>query len=254
MKRAFQRMWDEIRRGENVEVYLLIFLSFSTLILNTINIVPSEYLSSITFAVLGLLAISTLGNRYHVERYYKNLTQSASSIFSDDYPIEWKEDFEEAKDLCLVGVRLARTIRGNYLLLEQKLKKGHKIRVLVVHPDGSAIEMAAARNIAPSARDTTILGAEIRRTLQLLADLRQINPDCLEVRTILSPLTFGAMGINMKSVNGVLYLEHFPYRTGDAAVPKFTLHSKDGRWYEFSKDEIINLWEHGLDWHETNSP
>lgn len=88
----------------------------------------------------------------------------------------------------------------------------------------------------------------IRDSLVSLCGLQQIAPDKLEIRTINNPLTFGAVCMNPEAASGVLYLEHFPFRTVPGAMPRFVLRASDGRWYDFFKKEIQALWDAGVEW------
>jgi hypothetical protein len=148
----------------------------------------------IILAVLGLIAISTLGNRYRLEELSHKLTQS-NELFLDEFPARLKDDFEAGKEVWLVGVTLARTVKTYYVAMERKIRKGHIIKVLLVHPEGPPIEMAETRIYGRMDVQRTI--GDIRNTLQDLCDLRAIAPDRLQIRTIKKP--FGIRCYSNKS-------------------------------------------------------
>lgn len=243
---ALRRIWDDLRSGENIDLYITVIVAVGLAILNLVGVAPQTYLAPITLAVLGLLAITSLGNRYRIEELLQRQTQSIDSFYMEEYPSSFKDDFEAAEELWLVGVSLRRTVQVNYPMIEQKLRQGHTIKVLLVHPEGAGIEMAVARNYAR--REMEPKSNEIRFNLQLLCDLRKISPDKLEVRTIQHPLAYGVTAVNPDIASGVLYLEHYCFRVASDSLPRFVLRAKDGRWYDFFKNEIRALWNAGVEW------
>lgn len=176
--------------------------------------------------------------------------QDASSFFGEEFPPDFWENYSNARDLWLIGLTLRRWL--DYKKLGKKLQQGHTIRVLLVHPKGDALEMAASRYCSEEHRKATEL--RIENSLRQFCELRKTAPQQMEIRTIQNPLTFGAICINPDSTSGVLYLEHFPYRTVSDALPKFVLRASDGRWYRFFNEEIHTLWNDGVAWECSDSP
>lgn len=146
------------------------------------------------------------------------------------------------------GVTIRGTLRNHYGQMEDKLRKGHRIKVLLVHPDGPAVDLAASRYYATTGRDSARRSMQIGDSLNSLCGLKRIANSNLEIRTIQNPLTFGAICTSPDSVSGALYLEHFPFRTAPDSLPKYVLYSADGKWYDFFRKEILALWECGTQW------
>jgi hypothetical protein len=197
--RLLKRIWDDVKKGENIDLYVTVVVAFGLVLLDLIGFAPQNWLSSIILAVLGLIAISTLGNRYRLEELSHKLTQS-NELFLDEFPARLKDDFEAGTEVWLVGVTLARTVKTYYVAMERKIRKGHIIKVLLVHPEGPPIEMAETRIYGRMDVQRTI--GDIRNTLQDLCDLRAIAPDRLQIRTIKNPLAYGAIAINPDSPLG----------------------------------------------------
>jgi hypothetical protein len=197
-------------------------------------------------AILGLLAIAMLGNRYKVEEGLNNLRQVPGSLFQEKFPPSLDSDLEKSKELWLVGVTLGRTIKTHYSLLEKKLARGDCVKVLLVNPDGVACEMAEMRVYGrPNVERNR---AEIRGNLGDFCDLAKMVPDKLEIRTLNYPLGFGGFAIDPDTASGILYLEHYPFKTPGGSIPKFVLQAGDSRWYDFFKTEMRTLWENGDPW------
>ena len=244
--KTLQKVWHDIRSGENIDLYLTVVVAASLATLNIFGVAPQSLLSPITLGVLALLAITSLGNRYRIERLVSAFSRSADSFFMEEFPPGVKNDFAEASETWLIGVSLSRTVKTYYSQIERKLGQGHTIRVLLVHPAGAGVEMAVSRNYAR--RDVALKSGDIHNTLQHLCDIRQNTPGKLEIRTIQSPLTYGAIVVDPNAASGALYLEHYCFRVSTESLPRFVLRASDGRWYDFFKKEMSTLWEAGVDW------
>lgn len=76
--KLLENFWREIKRGENVELYVTIVLAFGLVLLNVLGVHISEGLAeSLTLTVLGLLAVSALVNRRRLEQLPKKLLRNA---------------------------------------------------------------------------------------------------------------------------------------------------------------------------------
>jgi hypothetical protein len=241
-----QRVWNDIRKGENIDLYVTIVVAISLTILNLIGTAIQVYLAPVTLAVLALLAVTSLGNRYRIEELLRKQTRSLDDFYQEEYPPVYKEDFEAAEELWVIGISLHRTVQNNYSVIERKIEQGHCVRVLLVNPEGPGVEMAVQRNYAR--REVEPKSNDIRFTLQLLCDLKSIASDRLEIRTIRYPLAYGATAVNPNTASGILYLEHYCFRVSSESWPKFVLHASDGKWYDFFSREIRALWEAGVEW------
>jgi hypothetical protein len=241
-------MWDDIRRGENIDLYLTIVAALVFVVLNLVGVASPTLLAPLTLAVLGLLAITNLGNRHRMEELMTEEALTLNDFFREEYPATYQEDVDGAAELWLVGVSLNRTIKSQYLRLEQKLRRGDHLRVLLVHPEGPGLEMAVERGY--TRRDVEMKGQEILSVLGLLEDLQALAPERLEVRTIQHPLSYGATLTNPDASNGAIYLEHYTFRVTTESYPRYMLRTQDGHWYDFFKTELRTLWEAGQVWNQ----
>jgi hypothetical protein len=244
----FRQILRDIKRGENVDLYVTVLVALGIAVLNLLGIAPQSLIASITLTVLGLLAVSALGNRHQFEELRRSFTRSIDDILLKEFPATLDEDFDSGKEIWLVGVTLRKFVAGKYIRIEEKLQKGHSIKILLVHPEGAAVELASSRYYAEINRDFNKTSSAIRDSLQTFCSLHKIAPDKVEIRTTQNPLTFGAIAVDLESSSGVLYLEHFPFRTVSGAMPKVVFRVGDGQWYEFFKREVYAIWNEGQDW------
>lgn len=241
-----QRAWHEIRSGENIDLYLTVIFAIAVAVLNLLGFTPQSVLGPITLAILGLLSITALGNRHRLEDLPTKLPYSGTPFFIDEFPPALYSSMADAPELWLIGATLSRTIKTHYHLIETKLKQGHSIRVMVIHPAGSGLEMASERSYVR--RDLQQEANDILITLGYLCDLKKAAPDSLDIRTIQYPLSFGAFAINPNSRDGSLYIENYPYRMAGESKPKFILTPQHGHWYDQYKQELGYLWSESSAW------
>ena len=245
--RLLRQAWDEIRRGENIDLYVAAPLAILVAVLGALGITSPQIISSLTLALLGLLATSLLINRHTVKDLTEKLEHSTDDTFLKELAdSEFETDLNAASDLWLVGVSLTTIIRIHYSLIERKLRAGHAVKALLVHPDGPAVEMAEMRSYGPANIERA--RNDIRNALQDLCSLGQVTLGRLEIRTIQHPLGHGVIAKDPETVLGTIYIQNYPFRTEGGSRPKFVLHVKDGFWYNFYKEELYNLWKSGTDW------
>lgn len=243
--RFFQRIWSEIKKGENFDLYLTVVASLILVLLNLIGIGQSMT-APLTLAVLALLAISLLGSRHQNEDLVARLSQTAETLFVEEFPSSLKNDFESAKELWLVGIALTTPINAYYSIMEEKLRKGHTIKVLMLHPESQAVEMSEARAYVKG--NVERARGEIQHSLQDFCELRQIAPEKMKIRTVSFLLGHGIVAADPETPQGALYISNYPFKTKGGSLPRFVLRPKDGRWYELYRQELKNLWESGEEW------
>lgn len=202
-------------------------------------------IGSIGFGLIGLgvyFEIKQNGNAS--EKSHGTGTVKAKDFFISDFPKKLETDFESAQEVWIVGITVRQFIQ--YVTIEQKLQKGHKIKVLLVHPDSVALSMAES-----FVHGRADIGERRSNSLSVLKDLcqlRKIYPKTLEIRTIDILMSHRIFAINPLSDTGFLYMHHYPYRPETNRVPKYVLSSKDGHWYSFFRQEMFNLWDSGIEW------
>ena len=58
--KLLNRIWQDVRRGENIDLYLTISIAIILSLLNILNLANPILVESVTLAVLGLLAVTSL--------------------------------------------------------------------------------------------------------------------------------------------------------------------------------------------------
>lgn len=207
---------------------------------------------SLTLVCVALLATGATRTILRLERLDATLGAVAGALPDHaplerrlllEFPPELRDHLAAARHARLVGVSLQRTLRQNYRLLAEKLDRGHVLELLVVDPAAPAMAAAAERYDSALTAEAAVEGAPTAATLELVERLRRHGQ--VELRLTAAPLTFGAISLPDLEGGGLLYLEHYAYKGGTDAIPKVVLSAHDGRWFEFFRAEVDELWSHG---------
>lgn len=235
-----RRIWKDIRQGEYFDGYITVAYSIILILLNLLGINLKEKLFTLILAFLVLLSISLLVNRYRLENIERKLSQKTDGILKRKFPDEHVEDLAKADEILLIGVSLSRTIRSNLSLFDQRLQQGASIKVLLVDPLSPAADIAASR--LPVGVNIERTQTDIQNSLLSLKSIAK-DRDCLEVRVINNPMSFGGMWLDTGASKGIIYLEQYSFKMQDEDVPKLVLHPEDGFWYSFYAKQAQTLWE-----------
>lgn len=248
MSNLIRRVWSEIRRGENVDVYLTIVVALILSLLNVLGLAPSSIIPAITLAVLALLALASLVSRHKMEDLSEKLSSTTRDGFIEEFDNQlFKNDLDAAHEIWFYGASLDGIPTQYYSLLEQKLKHSCKIRVLVIDPnDSRVLELSEMRAYANP--DVHRAQVKVLATLSDFCELRKLAPAKLQIRTLKFPITHRLIALNPSEPNGKLYISNYPFGTSGGSLPKFQLSGKDGRWFDLYRDEAVNLWKAGMDW------
>ncbi|MCB9444042.1 MAG: hypothetical protein H6669_07380 [Ardenticatenaceae bacterium] len=245
--RLLKQIWNDIRQGKNVDQYILIVAGIVVAILSLLGQTNPNFALAVILAALASLLFSGIEVRHQIEDLNKKFSSEDSGVqFLDEYPDGFRDNLRKAKELWVVSVRMSYMLNNYYSLLETVLKEGATVRVLLVNPDDKSFEYALGRSYASS-------GIEHNRAishgnLEHLCGLQSLAPDRMEIRTVNSPLTFGASLIDPDSSNGMIYLKHYAHKTPGGAKPAFVLTRKNKQWYDFFRQEIGLLWNDGSAW------
>ncbi|HJZ45654.1 MAG TPA: hypothetical protein VKE41_00765 [Roseiflexaceae bacterium] len=66
--RTLHRVWQNVRRGEHIDLYLTVVAAIVFVALNLFGVDVGRWMAPITLGALGLLATSLLGTRHHIDQ------------------------------------------------------------------------------------------------------------------------------------------------------------------------------------------
>jgi hypothetical protein len=235
-----RRVSDDLRRGQNIELYVTVTLSLCIALLSVFDVVDIKVVSATTLAVLALLAVSGLATRHQSEEARRRVAQLASNL-SSDVPADrflktrmpaLDKDIETAADIGLVGVTLTRTVRDLLPILDRRLRRGACIRVLVIDADSPARTEAVARS--RGADTPEFWPHRLASTIDLLGVLTSAAADesALQLRVLPYVPTFGMCSIDLAEEYGRIHVEVYQHQSIEQN-PSFSLRAdRDSHWYQ----------------------
>jgi len=128
-----KRIVDDIKRGENIDLYVTVILAIIVSVLNAIGIGNSALQNSLILAVLALLASAILGNRHRLDDINEKLDKDSDNQINSDVPASALDDFKRASEIWIVGVNANAALKYSYrTAIQEKLKKGEStVKVLL---------------------------------------------------------------------------------------------------------------------------
>ncbi len=259
--RILRRIWDDIRHGENIDLYVTVLAALTLAFLNLVGLASQALTTSIILTTLGILAISALNNRYHFERIKDSTDKALQGIektlkalqvkFGDRSPAEQffidhmpplAPYLEKARDIRISGVVLQRTIRDNLNIFATCLREGANIKIVLIDPDS-----IAARHTADEHFPLERLKAHFDATWQNLLWLsKQPNSKgTLEIRFSDEKAFANIIAIDAEKEYGIIFIEVRPQRwISGGSRPRFELRpGRDGYWFGYYKDQFDMLWK-----------
>ena len=241
-----KRVLADLRRGENLDLYFFVVAALSLAIFNGIGSAPARLIESVTLALLGLLAAYSLGVRERLTNINDRLTGS-KTLLCDEIPFQTKESvISEAKEVFVIGITLNRTMVTFYSHLEEKVRSGQKVKVLLVEPNSEAIRLTPQRVYRPTSEK--LLSRKIIDSIELLDSLKTVAPGLVEVKTLDFPIPFGCIASNLDSQNSSILIEHYSYKTPTDTPCLILTKKKEPHWHNVYRTQVLNLWETGKTW------
>jgi hypothetical protein len=239
-------IWSEIKRGENIDLYVTVLVSFGLILLNLLNISTEKYSASITIAILGLLAMSSLITRNRIEQISNRVASSRDSFLKGRSQLSpLSERGKDRSEIIIAGVSLF-SIVAEIDYFEQKLRAGCKLRFLLLSPNSEAIQAWNSLNKTQNVQDEIKSNLKI---LEALLELQDTSTGCCEIRISNIFLPFGLAAFDPDSSSGVMNVEMYAYKRYLGERPHFTISkAKDSKWFDYFKNQYEQLWADSTKW------
>jgi hypothetical protein len=242
-----ERIWNDVRKGENIYLYLTIVIAIGLSILNLFGLAPDTMVASLTLAVLGLLAITSLVNRYQIEEQLNKIGQQSSHFLRERSQLpSFHERGQSATEIVIVGVSAITAITPHLDFFEQKMRTGATLRFLLLDPENPSAQVFNLISKVPDVQ------ADIKQTLKSLNLLilmeQKFDGKCL-VRLSDVFLPFGLAAFDPGKDIGFMNIEMYAYKKTLGERPHFVLtQGKDKKWFDYYKSQYEQLWKNSKAW------
>lgn len=240
MLKFIKKSIQNISEGRNLEHYITLIFITIILALDIFNLASPETLTEITLAVLALVVFTSLSTRESIETLSEKLVkpQNADNFF-------WKSkrsiepDLLQAKYIGFAGASLSRTLRDYSAILEERLRLGAKVRIILMDPNSTAPDQAVLRSKGVSSRRFYI--DTLRPTLERVGMLSN-SSDKVDLGLLPYKPAFGMIVIDPDEPYGKIIVEMYPHHS-DSFAPTFELQpNRDLHWYKHFREQFDNLW------------
>lgn len=253
MRRFLLRFWNDIKHRKNVELYVLMLMSFVILAADVFGLASEAAIQGILLATLAMLVYGLIDSRHTDEKITNALdilrnSANPSAALKRWDPSEISASFQNARMISLLNVANFSWIGQNHSTLRALLQVGGKIRCILVEPDSDAFRMVLERDPKSSA-DADALRMNIILSEKLLYQIAKEadNKSGVEVRFIrsLPPLVMTMVDENLDL--GVIFASFNGYKVEYNERPSVTLHRiKDSEWFVFYQSTFENYWNNAI--------
>ena len=250
IKKLSLKVWNDLKSGENIELYLTLVLSVGTIFMSMIGYATSNIVMNLILSILALSSLSFIKIRQEISslssqidrrtQYLVNLTQAKPRI---------DEKIRRAKTIYVMGVSLRAFSREMFTALSQALENGGVGYVLLTDPSGVVVDVLAQRYIHPITPRQ--IAMRINESKDVFCYLNQQYPGKVHIRKIDFPLPYGYLLLEYgdASIGSDIFIWLYFYKGPPGIHP--TLHLQDVSnifWYQHFRNDIHRLWEYGEDW------
>lgn len=244
-----RRAWNDIRSGQNLDIYITASLSLIVAILGVLGIANQSIISAAVLAVLALLLGSLLVSRHQSERIQLTLSKLENAQISNSQFMTSGDDISNLLKLLRKSQKAyfwGTTLTTHIPMLQQDLQQGLvaglESKFLLVKPSSNALQMAAFR--ARSLSDTT-LNDDLLRNLKRLSDISNLDSaNNLEVKVIdyLAPYVMYVFDPHLSSGQIIIRISTLRVPDNMRPIIKIT-RSKDLEWFNFHLQQFETAWQ-----------
>jgi len=130
--KLIERLWQDIRQGENIDLFISIVVSLVLVLLELFIDVPESVITPLLLTILALLSITNLGNRYRLETVIERIKPRTETLLAKFPDNLLYHDMDKAKELMLIGVDLNTVLKSNYARLEKNSRTAHPSRLCLL--------------------------------------------------------------------------------------------------------------------------
>jgi len=246
--RLLKEMWQDIRQGANIDLYLTVGAAILCLLLQLVGVPIQQYLPAIMLALLTLVSINMLANRKQLEDLITTSKTTQSGILSHTFPPDFQHNLDKVDSLWIIGVSAARLIVEDYpQQIRRILRRNGCVNILIVDSNSPAYGIATTRDVLSN---TDYQISRTKATISTVSVFKKENPGKVQLRTTKYPLDFETIIVSIEE-RQVIYMRHYGYKTELGTEPKITIDSRrDPEWFSYFRTHFQNLWESGSEFED----
>ena len=241
-----------MRVYKNLDIYLTIILSIVASGLGILGIVDQPIVQGAILALIALVSFSLLANRLNSDEVKRIVNEIKSHedlperFFAEKFNGEKiKNLLSESSKTYLLGVTLQRTIPYLSERIEESIRNGCEVRILLAKPNSEATRMAS---LGTRKTDQNQLDSHISNNITMLSNISMnAAPGKLRVRVVeyLPPYSLGVFSPNLSS--GVLFVRLLTFKASNEKRPTFYISKGSDYWFSYFVNQFESMWDMGED-------
>jgi hypothetical protein len=159
------------------------------------------------------------------------------------FPASLNSDFVRSTETLLMGIHQSHILIRYYDIIQEKLRRGCQIRILLLDPRcAPGIHMTAMR--FPGVALDTQEEARVESSLSNYRAIQQQYPELLEIRGISFLLPYGGFLFDWSAEDATVYIQRYTFRVqGGSRKPKFFHKGAGSPWLQLYKTEMLAMWD-----------
>lgn len=248
MKKYLLRVWDELKNGQNFDVYLTIFVCFILLMMDILGIASLEAVLSGILAVLLLITLNSLNIRQVNGDLQKEISNIQLSQTSINFFHEWDDAFftsrlATAKEIKIMAISPYDFIIHNSEKLKEVINRGANLQLIMTEPDGTAVNGAPIMFYG-AAKQIEYISHHMRMTLRELQEIAissSVENVKVKLVDVLPPYVMTM--ITGQTDDTTIFVTLNGISQPGVSRPSFRLRKiSDGKWFDFYQKSFENLW------------
>jgi hypothetical protein len=239
--------WKSWFKPSRIIPMLTIVGAGTAIVLSLLNMLELSLAENIIIALIALLAIDALTERLSIldviEARLQHLSANQMLRSRNDLPTV-DVHAAQATEICFIAIS-GISLRVRYFgFLENKIKSGCKIKVILLDPEGIGVE--ACKLISR----VTTADSDIRTALESFKELSNIkSKGKFEVRLSQAFIPFTLQAVDLHKPTGSMVVEYHTYKKTLNERPHILLTALDNnQWFEFYKQQFEQAWNDSTVW------
>lgn len=257
----------EIRRGENIDLYLTILLAIVVGVLGVFGVVGWEKISAVILATLALLAGSLLTNRRTADGLTAALGDikiaieklinrrcSLNDLFKKRAELPTlQQQLEDAQSIEICGMSQLAVATTYRSFLLQKVRAGCTLRLLMLNPKNQDL-MDMIEPFVPNHNVQEHTRAILLALDYLEREQELFNSPLVEICLYDKPLAHAMLVINRQKADARVRVEMYMRSTEPAESPGFYVFKKDEpSWFRALEVEFDDHWTNAKPYRPTTT-
>lgn len=258
MIRILRHIADDLKQGENLDVYLSIPLTIVIAILGILNVVSFEIVGAGILATLALLSASLLSNRktsseakISIEKLNSAVRDlertiqkdsTISDVFTKSYP-DMSQEIRSAKNVSVLSLALSSTISRYFTEFSQVVKNGGSLKFIVCDTSPKILELLTLRSQSIRTADDYLYTHQ--SNLARVKSLRQLisTSECVQARALPYLPSVGMVAIEYPNKRSRIYVQLIAFKNKFETTPGFIVDQVDDPyWYDFFFSQFNEYW------------